>query len=587
MLTKNLNQGDLADQNMPQPEELEGLAGHKFLPFVLGALFALAFMAIDISILTPFYETNDDVGLSMIVAGQGFAAKPDAHILFSHIFIGQALSALYSLNGHFPWYGSYLIICHFLSISTIATVLIDKHGTKVGLCISTMLCCAIEIYTLSNLQFTTTAFMLAAAGGVSAAWWIQTTNNYRNNYFYAAVLLLVASSLVRYQMFCLSLLLIAAFLCFNICLMKDKAKQLRKALVVLGLSGLFAFALVQVNNYHYYADQGWKDFYRNCANSGLIRDYNRPFNTENARLALAKVGWSQNDVDTLRQFLNSDEQIFSADNLQLVADNLPPYRSDLSAASVLQDLFSCLKNPVMWPCLLSIVAFLVWRRKETPLLYFIGLLGVSMVAALFLIVEMKLPARIYFCIAAYLTLVFSFQLEASYFSLQKPTAILQTVKSTAVLLLLVLLPSLAISANWKHTQIFETKNAQLRSTIAALKPQADQLYIVMGSAFPYEAIKPFDDFNDYFGNLKLLSLSCQNGTPLARQRMQEFGITDPFKALVERNNQIFLISGETASTAVLERYFSEHYGLNVNYERLPQLAESCIKLVRVKKAVIE
>lgn len=584
LLTKNLNRAGGAYES---PASHTDLAESKFFRTIIAALFALSFIAMSSAILTPFYETNDDVGLSMIVAGQGFASRPDEHVLFSHIFIGQALRALYDANSHFPWYGAYLYFCHFASVTAISTVLLGKYGTKAGLLISAMLCCALEIYTLSNLQFTTTSFMLAAAGGLCAAEWVQSKKGGYGVSFYAALLLLVASSMVRFQMFGLSFLLIGAFLLLNICSENEKVKQLKRVLIFLGISGLLSYALVQINNNYYATDQGWQNFYRNSANSGLIRDYNRPLNTDQSMAAMHKVGWSLNDVNALLQCLNCDEQLFSAEKIEYVAANLPAYRSDLSASSILQTLLSCLENPVIWPCLFAIVTFFVFRRKQVPIVYFVSLLGIAIGAAVLLIVAMKLPARIYFCIAAYLALVFSFNINASHFKLLKPISVAAYVKNSTLLLLLIVLPFLAFAANWKRTCMLEEKNAHLQAMLSRLKPQKDQLFIVLASAFPYEAIKPFDDLSTHFTNFNLLSLSCQNGTPIFRQRLKEFGIVDPYRALIERRSQIFLVLSQTHSTAVLDEYYSEHYGLKVNYENFFVDPKLSIRVVRLSPAKFE
>lgn len=488
------------------------------------------------------------------------------------------------MNRHFPWYGSYLLLCHFFSLSIISTILTMKHGLKAGIVITVVIVFAVEIYTICNLQFTTTAFMLAAAGGLLASAWLESPGSYKSPYFGTAILLLVASSMVRFQMFCLSMVLIALALVPSLLFVPKKSDRIIRASVLFGFSLLLSYALVCINNGYYAVDSGWKDFYRNCATNGLIRDYARPANTDQARKALRKVGWSDNDLRAQRDFLNWDEKIFSAENTEYVATRLPAFRSDLNAISVFQSLITCLRDPLIWPLFPAIIFFLLLRRRDLPLAYYSSVLFAAVATAALMIVFLKLPARIYTCIAEFLLLTFAFTIDASKLKVRKSDGNILGAWLGIVSCLILSVPYLALSANLPRIRSLKRYNKELKQTLKTLQPREDQLYIVWGASFPYEAIKPLDDLTVLFENFNLLSLSCQNGTPLISEQLKRFQVKDPFEGLVRRNNEIFLIASPVYPFDVLTNYYLEHYGINVVFERLMVSNKSRISLLRAKQA---
>src|SRR5436309_2613757 len=56
-------------------------------------------------LLTPRYETNDDVMMTLIASGRTFVDRPDEHLLLSNVLLGLPLSRLYAAAPGVPWYG--------------------------------------------------------------------------------------------------------------------------------------------------------------------------------------------------------------------------------------------------------------------------------------------------------------------------------------------------------------------------------------------------------------------------------------------------------------------------------------------------
>ena len=74
-------------------------------PLAFSFATVLVLLAVTWALFRPSYDTNDDVFISMIAAGQGFCPAPDEHLVFTNVLIGHALKRLYTAWPQAPWYG--------------------------------------------------------------------------------------------------------------------------------------------------------------------------------------------------------------------------------------------------------------------------------------------------------------------------------------------------------------------------------------------------------------------------------------------------------------------------------------------------
>jgi hypothetical protein len=94
---------------------------------------ALARLAAGWPGLRPFYETNDDVGMRMIVEGLFVpGAPPDGHVLFMHTLLGHLLTAAYARTPVWPWYDLMLATGLALGLGTTAGLLLRRSGPGLG-----------------------------------------------------------------------------------------------------------------------------------------------------------------------------------------------------------------------------------------------------------------------------------------------------------------------------------------------------------------------------------------------------------------------------------------------------------------------
>ena len=82
--------------------DLQERFGKKKLFFVLAAAQAVLLLCI-LLFCSIKYEVSDDFIMEMVVSG-AYTGHPDAHMMFSNIFIGWLFVPLYSLFPAISWY---------------------------------------------------------------------------------------------------------------------------------------------------------------------------------------------------------------------------------------------------------------------------------------------------------------------------------------------------------------------------------------------------------------------------------------------------------------------------------------------------
>ena len=60
-------------------------------PLAVATILAVCLFVATLSLLDPYYETNDDAVMNSIAAGQLLTSEPDEHLVFTSVFIGLLL----------------------------------------------------------------------------------------------------------------------------------------------------------------------------------------------------------------------------------------------------------------------------------------------------------------------------------------------------------------------------------------------------------------------------------------------------------------------------------------------------------------
>jgi len=504
----------------------------------------------------PVYQTNDDVGLSFWSEGVGFCDVPTPYLLFSNYLYGQLLALLNGWAQAVNWYRVCGEAIHALATTVLAWAVLrsDFRLRTAVLLVAHLL--AFDLLYWRTPQFTVTAFVAAEAGVFLVFRAIAAGERPGPLTVGAAALLIGIGTLVRGQSAYLVLVLSVPLFCGA--LLFRPRRGAGAAATFLLTAGVVAGALAGYDHLRYQQVAGWREFGEFNRLRAEFNDYGRVQYDEQTRPIFADVGWSRNDFAMFCGWAFQDRERFSVPRLRTILANAPPRQGWLTHRLRI-GIAGMQFGPEGHLMLLVLAASLLairWDRRRA-LWVCATLLGCLCMAA-FLLVRMKLPPRVWhpmlgFCNLAALMAAVSPPLGAGFSRWQNwPTALV-------LVAVLALLPGEFNRAR-SESQAFQRVNEKWLAALAALDPQPDQLYVCWGAQFPYELLSP-DDNLDCVRNLKILPLGTSLRTPTTDARQAQFGITDLYRALYEKEN-VFLVAGQP-SVEAYRTYVREHYGVEV------------------------
>ena len=266
---------------------------------VAAAIFVLCILA-----FPPCYGSIDDVHLTTIVSGVGVCQRPDCHILFPHIWLGQMLSWLYAAHSRVPWYGLLLSLANVFSYSLVLSAFAWERPSALRKALVGIFTLVSMVALWDSLTFTSTAIFLGAAFTMVAMSALENTNLARSGKVLALILSAAAmcfAGLIRVDSARLMLLLFSVFLCCRFAFSRGAAKLL----IGLAFSALL-LAVVQVNDYvdhsFYAREPGWSDFF--CFNESIneICDFRRLACRSDTKKYFDSVGWNENDLNVMMAY---------------------------------------------------------------------------------------------------------------------------------------------------------------------------------------------------------------------------------------------------------------------------------------------
>ncbi|MCC6768106.1 MAG: hypothetical protein IT240_03605 [Bacteroidia bacterium] len=252
------------------------------------------------------YETNDDFFMNSIVSGYS-GGMPDAHLPYTHFFIGLALSGLYKLSTALNWYALYLLLTHFISWLILFRCFAAKKAPLYPLLALSGLFIALEPVFFTNLQFTTSA-TLAALAGMCLIHFAFTTNQLRRKTLFAGMALVLFAAMIRE-----SSAIMAILFCMLTFVNFRNMKAMLPPLLVAGLLLAFIWGLQFANRLYFEQSPEWSAYYHNVKSGNRFNDnpafYNKVVNVNmNVR---AINGWSQNDLNLFGAFFRNYEPVYN------------------------------------------------------------------------------------------------------------------------------------------------------------------------------------------------------------------------------------------------------------------------------------
>jgi len=556
----------------------------------IGLVTAFAFLIKLFFVQT--FKTNDDVGMSMICSGSGYALVPDEHIMYGSIIVGRMLANLYEFKPHFPWYGCYLAAINLLGITAVLSQLVHRSGRAFLIPVGFFFL-AICINTLVLMQFTTAACMIALGGCLLVLGWLEDGHQFSAAALLKSALgivLLIISSLVRHETFVLF-----AILFLTLCTVRfvpkirpldvQKNRAILLAFSSILLAGVIAISLFQYNNWKYKTTPGWQDFYAANLAASKFNDFGlaRKWSNDTRLAAERAVAWTENDYGMLFNLFTLDNERFSLqkmDKANAILKN-PMYSS---IHEFWNDLSYVINHntvvPITVSCLLLLLTCKVCFLSRLRLLLLGALIFGLMVT---LMLTLHLPEHVFFPIFSFYLVIVLYYIDwqsiSQYFSSPPKASIVCLLCAAAFLGL-----SFAAYENYYvRGQRILSRNKLLREAIIALAPSKDNLYVVWRDFFPYEMILPFDDLSQYFGSMRILPLAWRASAPLPAKRMQEFDMTlTNFGEKMTAPN-IYLVSGDELNP-LMKVYLKEHYGLDTEIKLFKEFVPLNLRIYKIVRA---
>lgn len=312
------------------------------------------FLFVTYSFFPPFWETNDDVGISMVAHGYGVAKNAQPHLVFSNVIWGYIVRAIPDFN-NVVGYSSATLIC-LASVGAVIFWACRRSGLGWG--------CSILIFTLLFVrpalfpQFTINAGLLVVAAII--CWYVYgQTNDSRT--LIAGCLFAYFGYLIRDQEFLLVVLVALPMLPWFKIFNERKTRIAAISLVaIIGGSAIV--------NIEHYRGMEWAVFHEFTSAIGPIVDFGGSIRLKQQPDILVRHGFSINDIDLLENWFFIDPHIVSAPRLHAIVDELGPLPLQTSAWVNGWMALKAFTNPILLPGTSVAILFTLFQRDRKVLL---------------------------------------------------------------------------------------------------------------------------------------------------------------------------------------------------------------------------
>jgi hypothetical protein len=321
-------------------EKLSTFSLRLLIPFSLGILlFSTVYF-----LITPFWQTNDDVGMSMRAHGYGGFLQSSSHLIFSNVIWGALVSTLPTIGGVLGYsVATYtvLILCSMLTCYYLIAL-------DVGYLNSSLATLLVYFFPFVFPQFTVNAGLLAVTAVLALAYYVK---KHSLSSLFLFIFLTLLSFLIRYNEF----LLVAAI---AIPLIIDRSFYRDR---VLYFSFIFLALLILIAtgiNRSAYSESSWDKF--NAFNSYRIKlnDYGAAKNAKGSDLQ--KYGLSENDLNLMKKRFFTDSNLSNPLTVGKLLNELgPSYRQPGSIKRGWAGMIAPYYEPIASVALLVSISFLL------------------------------------------------------------------------------------------------------------------------------------------------------------------------------------------------------------------------------------
>jgi hypothetical protein len=545
---------------------------------LIAAACAAAMIAMALVLFTPRYETNDDVMMNLIAAGQAFVDGPDEHLLFINVLLGLPLRWLYAHAPNVPWYGIGQLAALFAAATALGYAMLRANPSRRQLVVVVLFLGVAFLPCVTQMQYTKTAFFVSLAGLLLFVAPLHGPRPWSTDV--AAGSLLVLGALIRFSSFLMAGVIATPLAIAAIA--SAPGVVLRRAPRV-GLALAVVAGGYVINREYYVRDPEWRGYHAYYAARSEFTDYDRVEYSPRTSSAFEAIGWDRVDLDMLMTWFFADRERYRLDNLRYLLESARSVDRPTLGESAVVVVESLVKTPALQQLTLAALSACVlagngWRRFLLAGVLF----GLAFAVAVTLRSYMWLPPRV--LVSLFAGVVAGVGISAitdahsSKTGVARPVAV--AARALAGLLAVGLVVRTLIGVADEDSYRGQL-NAAANRMLTRLKPRPDQLFVVWREQFPFEELVAPLQSTAALGSFQCLSLSCLLDTPFTERRLQKFHVEDLYRALWERPDVLLATHPELCD--FLHRYAKAHYGVELSFPVVFTNREPFVYIVRPRE----
>lgn len=535
-------------------------------PLAAATILAACLFVATLSILDPYYETNDDAVMNSIAAGQLLTGEPDEHLVFTNVLIGLVLKRLYQTFPEGPWYGGYLLAVHLLSTIGLLFGLLRFNASGRQLVFLLVVFVLLVVPGLSHVQFTRTASLATLAGLSLFLSAVSLTRPQSRVYqLLCAAALIFIGSLIRWQA-CVLVVMLATPIAAYVTVLREGVSRaaLIRAAAFIGATGAVCLAAWSFNQASYAQDAGWERFWRLQRFRTGVTDYRRLDFTPETKTHFDSADWSENDLRMVRDWFGFlDDEVYSDEKLAYLEANAFSEDRVFDYQRLPQLGRLLLADRMLAALGLLVIARLAQTSVDTRNLVMVGaVFGLSLLAAWFVVTDLRLVSRVSHAmfsvpVLAVMTLPY---LPGGWWRSASSIERVMRVAPVAVLVPVVLIYGAG------RLDASEVRLAASRDTVERIKMldlEPDDVVVVWGGDLPYEEmVRPLDD--GQLEDVTLLATGWPVLSPFTTERIRHLGIDNLYQALYTRDDLYLAAFGMRLPGYA--RFVCEHYGQELAFD---------------------
>ncbi|RLK35512.1 hypothetical protein [Cupriavidus plantarum] len=496
----------------------------------LAILASVAFISLLSVFLTPIWETNDDVGMSMIAHGYGFVADGSPNLIFSNVLWGHIVRAMPQFGDVFGYtIASTLVIA--ASCAAILYFLMRSGVTPVHALLAGGI---IFLWPILFPQFTLNSGLLAVAAVLG---WRAYAETLQRLDLVLATVLGFLSYLIRNQEFWLVLAVSVPLYPWKLVL-RNRAMQV--ALVLLALAIIGAASL----NKAAYDTSAWKKFAEFNQARAPYTDFRAGDQIRNRPDVLQRHGYSSNDIDLIGGWFFVDARLSDPARLNAMLGDVGLRNWVQRGFGLGLESLRLLMVDRLWPmlaCALLIALISPSRRMF--------LLMVAVAAAVFALGAIGRPGvtRVQYPLCA-LVLLVAVRSTRSRTRLTRGVAALALAGTAAIV----------VHAVWPY-QVEAV--ARIKSARVQLQQLPKGMLAVWGASFPYEAAFPPFDERKQARAVEIYPMGVTTGAPFSIAMKEEAAGRGFLARLTSASGMNVSVS--PVEVELLRTYCKEHFDLQL------------------------